>query len=540
MVSSEAAPIMTPITAASHISTVTCTPPSRHGIVSNSFIKNGQKVNGFNESFSPEPLWRAAMRQGKVVLTLGYVGTDGTSENRQPSLSLAYPLDSLLGPSQTLTWTLADLPSAQGWSLPTGLASLKSRQDLRETTITVTLNPKTEETRTLHVLIVPQVDHDAQVYLAESKDLAASPYGSLLTSDPTHPVVDFYFTESHQNSTLKGVKRRVFARTLKAPTGAVTLYLSRVSYNQAYPDSFRQALDDANLVWPDYGVKDPSISLPEWVEAQSMIDRFLTEVGVRMIPTYDVDIVLFYQPLVDALGHKMQSRLPQPFDPHAQDEVTRAFVRAFAIVDENLSRLFSIPGAEGPFFVMGDHGMDAVYTAINIAPLLPKDHIDKVEIFSSADLLLVYPLQSATDKEAAMQIALTVGDDLRKKLEAIRLSGREILGFARKKTDFLTSPTADFSKEWQYGDAAWVFAATSKHWLQYQPLKPDLVLEPTAFGMHGKSIGSTDMSTLFVAKGSGVPARDIGPVSLIQAVPTFSKLIGIKPPKDCLGASLLP
>lgn len=538
MVSSEAAAVITPITAASHISTVTCTPPSRHGIVGNSYLRNGLKVNGFNEPFTPEPLWRAAMRQGKVVLTLGYVGTDGTTENRQPSLSIAYPQDSLFGPAQTLTWNLSELEVAHGWSFQSELKDLAGRQDLRETTITITLNPKTQETRTVHVLLAPTEDHGVRLFFGPSKDLTKT-YGSLLSADQNHPVLDFFFTEENPNSSLKGAKRRVFARTLKAPHGSVRLYFSRASYNHALPESFRRDLDDANLVWPDYGVKDPELNLAEWVEAQAMIDRFLTDVGVKFIPKYAVDVVLFYQPLIDALGHKMQARLPLPFNPKAQDDVTKAYVQAFATVDENLSRLFSTPTADGPYFVMGDHGMDPIQKSINVAALLPKDHVDKVDVFSVGDLLLVYPLQNAKDQKTAIETALLVGEQLRKTLETTKVAGESVLGFAYKKTDFRQGPSSDLSQEWHYGDAVWAFAGSTKHWLQYQPLSSELVLEPNAYGMHGKSVKSTDMATLFVAKGRGIPSKDIGPMSLLQAVPTFSKLIGIDPPKDCLGSSLL-
>ena len=537
MVSREASPVVTSLTASSHASTITCTPPSRHGIYANGFIKDGKKVNGFNEPLNTEPFWRSSMRQGKKVLSLGYVGTDGSDESRKASFGLAYPLDSLLGPSQTLNWTLQDLAPASGWTLP---PELTAKKDLREATIAFTLNPKTQEKRLVEVLLAPTPEGTATLYFGKTKDLLGQSLGKLASNDPTHPIENFFFVEEDSKSALKGSKRRVFARALAAPAGKINLYLSRVSYNQAYPESFRQALDDQNMVWPDYGIKDPSVTLGEWVEVQAMIDQFLVDVATKTVPEQDIDIVLFYQPLIDALGHKMQGKLPQPFKSTHADEVTQAFVRSFELVDQNLSRLFSIPGSDGAKFVMGDHGMDPVHTVINIAPLLPKDHVDKVEVLTSGDLVLIYPLQSPGDKEAAWNAAYEVGEALKQKLTQTMVKGQSTLGFARKRTDFTTTKSDDYLREWQFGEAAWAFAAPSGLWLQYQPLKQELLLDVPAYGMHGKSVGTTDMVTMFIGKGLGAPAKELGPMSLIQAIPTFSKLLGIAPPKDCVGTSLVP
>jgi len=80
------------ITAPSHVSTITCTPPSRHGIVGNSFLNHkGEYQSGFSKEFKPEPLWAAAKRQGLTVLSIAYVGSDGSSESRKVDWGIAYP-----------------------------------------------------------------------------------------------------------------------------------------------------------------------------------------------------------------------------------------------------------------------------------------------------------------------------------------------------------------------------------------------------------------------------------------------------------------
>ena len=45
--SHEATPVVTTLTAASHVGTITCSLPSDHGIYSNSFLVDGERVSGF-------------------------------------------------------------------------------------------------------------------------------------------------------------------------------------------------------------------------------------------------------------------------------------------------------------------------------------------------------------------------------------------------------------------------------------------------------------------------------------------------------------
>jgi len=536
-VSRAAEPLVTPITAASHASTITCSPPSRHGIIANAYLKHGQIANGFSEEFATEPLWRAAMRQGQHVLSLGYVGTDGTSEARRADYGLAYPLDRLMAPPKTLTFTAGDLAVAGGWTAPESLGSMVGA---REISFDVVLNPITHESRRIYVLVLGASGDRPVLYAADSKDLSLAPLAALQTDDPGSSFADIFFTEASPESTVLGTKRRVTLRASRGTTGQISLYVSRPSYNQAYPEAFRQKLDHLNLVWPDYGIKDAIIPVTalQWVESQAMIDRFLADVAVQMLPELAVDIVLFYQPLIDSLGHRSQSQLPRPFNPANADDVSKAFVSSFHIIDQNLSRMLvaaeASHGGLGNIFLMGDHGMDGIVKVVNVAHLLPKDHGAKVEVFSSGDLILIYPKAGTAAGTAEL-----VAADLRQKLGETIYQGSPVLGFSAKRADFAASvPAADYRREWPYGEAVAAFAGVSGLWLRYLPLDANLLLEPTALGMHGKMVMATDSRTLFIAKGAHIPEQELGPINLVDAVPTFTKQLGITPPRDCVGKDL--
>jgi hypothetical protein len=532
----DAATPVVSLTAASHVSTITCSPPSRHGIVANAYIVDGKKVSGYDHPFVGEPLWRAAMRQGKKVLSLAYVGSDGPTPERLADFGLGYPDADLIGPHQQLDWTLAALPAAQGWSAGATGARLDGA---KEATITIVLNPKTQEAATLQVLLVPRDGGDPTIYVDNDKDLANGYLGTLGGGDDGAKIVDAYFTETNASSTMLGAKRRSFLRGISHAAGHVGLYVSKASYNAAYPASFRQRLDELNLVWPDYGVADPKLTTAEYLETQSMIDRFLTTVAEQVVPELDVDLVLFYQPLIDTLGHKLESALPRPFDPAATDEVTRAFVAAFQLVDADLGRLLAHTGPRDVVAAMGDHGMDPIRKAVNVAKLLPSDHIGKVEIVSSGSMTLLYAPANATPAQIAE--AKAIGAGLRDKLVATSFEGAPIYGNAWQKDAFGPTPNdqGDYTREWQYGEALWAYSTASGFWLLYQPLTPDTFFDPPALGMHGQDIHLPTMVTAMMFRAPELRPEHRAAGSLIDAVPTFSRLVGMAPPTQCLGHSLV-
>jgi hypothetical protein len=525
------------LTAASHVSTITCSPPSRHGIVANGYILNGERVSGYTHPFTSEPLWRSASRQGHTVLSLAYVGSDATTPERTPDYGLAYPVDALLGPSQSLDWTLADLPVATGWQADASV----SLAEAHESTITVVLNPQTHEQRTIQALVVPTPGAAPTLYLDDDKNLANGTLGTLGGASPLSTRADLFFVETDAASAVPGVKRRAFVRLLPGTDGHLAVYVSKASYNNAFPASFRQQLDDADLVWPDYGVRSNALSAADYLDAQAMIDRFLTDVGVRFAPALGADVVLFYQPLIDTVGHKLQNALPLPFDPSAADDVTQTFVGAFRIIDENVSRLLAAATPNDAVALMGDHGMDPVRKVVNVARLLPADHTGKLEIVASGSLMLVYPPLAGTGDATEAATATTLARDLAASLRELRFEDTPIAGLAADRLDFLPgrSPDGDYTKEWQFGDALFALSTASGFWLQYFPQDEHLFLDPTAGGMHGLDPSVPTMATTLMIKGPGIHPRHIPNGTLLDAVPTFSALMGIDPPADCVGRSLL-
>ena len=116
--------------------------------------------------------------------------------------------------------------------------------------------------------------------------------------------------------------------------------------------------------------------------------------------------------------------------------------------------------------------------------------------------------------------------------------GKPVLAEALLQRDFVTTRAQDYHKEWQYGEARAAFLPSSHNIFVVKPSSRDIFMKSDYSGKHGTSLLVPQMATSLIIKSPGVPIGHRSETSLINAVPTFSKLIGIDPPRDCLGEVL--
>ena len=72
------------------------------------------------------------------------------------------------------------------------------------------------------------------------------------------------------------------------------------------------------------------------------------------------------------------------------------------------------------------------------------------------------------------------------------------------------------------------------------PRGPALGIERDPSGSHGYTSTDRDMQTVFCAWGRGIPAGRHGPGRVIDVIPTAADWLGVEPPADARGTSLLP
>ena len=517
--SAEAYPVVTTLTAPSHVSTLTCSFPAQHGVIANTFMAGGQKLSGFNSEVKTETLVEAARRQGKTVISIAYVSVDGQNPRRTADFGVSYPDTKYVPQNDTQIWQWETLAPATGWVLRGGTTTA-----LREAKLAIVLNPVTHERRELNAL-VEKTAAGYELTLDADKDLTNGVTITLTATAVVPPSTPVFFTEEAPESPLRGYRRRVDLRAAVDGT-ALKVFVAGSSYNYAQPESFRKWLDGQDLVWPTkFAVleqKDPV----GFVEEAAIVDRFLATVAQKAVAQYPNDLVLFYQPLIDTVEHAFEAKLPQPFNPKATDPISQAYAHAIAIVDANVSALLTAAGDDRTVMLMGDHGMEPMQKTLNLSAIMTVDR-DKVDVVTSGSLALVYA--KGTDPMATAA-ADHYGDLLAQALDKLSPLGKPSLsGQARKSVT---------SGDWNYGEAVWAFMAGEGLWFAWS-LETDPVLPTKAFGMHGQSTFVKTMATGLFLKGPGVSAQNLGQISLIDAVPTLVDLLGIQAPRDCRGHSLL-
>ena len=84
----------------------------------------------------------------------------------------------------------------------------------------------------------------------------------------------------------------------------------------------------------------------------------------------------------------------------------------------------------------------------------------------------------------------------------------------------------------------WVVFNAPGYMFKNNKKSQDILLPSSARGAHGHPLSLNTMATGFYFKSKKIlKSRKLDEFSLIDAVPTFTKSLGISPPKDCLGKS---
>jgi|GEM_PF-1894919 len=532
-VAKKAWPVSTTLTAVSHVSTITCSLPSDHGIIANNFLSAGNLVSGFAEDIKSETLWQSARAEGRSVLSLAYVGTDGRTPARQVDFGVAYPDAKLIAPSQGFKWKMAELPAAAGWTLSTEL-NARLPADMREATVTFVLNPITKEEKQLQVLLF-QSNADGptaniEVYFNADKNLAAGALATLKKGAEDGEFGGLYFTETAPDSATRGFKRHVYLTVSDRQPGAVTVFASRPTYNLAQPASFREALDAQNLVWPDDGWRGDKTPLGpvRQVNVYNLHGKFLAEAArVARKLKIAADVTLFYQPVIDSVGHSYQALIPAPFSSANNDPYTQAIVRAFQNVDANVSTVLEDVSSTDVIALMGDHGMDPIKKVVNLAGLIP-EQVNKIRVVTSGSLAMVYAQQDSTDADAD-----EIGRVLNTKLVDLKFEEQPVNGRVFRRSDFNTP-----GKPWQFGEAVWAFTADSGFYYMFNQTSREIFINASALGMHGNDNSVATMATGFLFKAPGIRKSEIDSMNLIDAVPTFTKHMGMRLPAQCRGRAL--
>ena len=355
--------IVTPsLTAVSHVALATGAPPSRTGIVGNTFHLAGtsllERRRGFDVDPETESLWEAAARQGKRVVSLGFPGASQHSPRSRTAMSLHY---NEVFP-KALFWKgpAAGTPFTDAGALPAGVASFSPA--------------KTFDLEGLHFLLLDstddgETDYDTVAVLAEDGTVRAR-----ARAGQWFPLSDRRDAGA-ETGVLFGRWSKVLA--LAKDLSQVSLYLGDVFRTDASPPEFRRAIETRAGFWPGLpdakllGGPDPDVS--SFLEQARRLTRFLVNAFEVADERTDWDLLLAYIPILDTSQHYLLVTDPaQPrYTAALAAKVAAGLDGAWRSADEAAARFLNFR-EKGDVFLVSDHGMRAMFRSISPAAILAR------------------------------------------------------------------------------------------------------------------------------------------------------------------------
>lgn len=508
-------PITPSVTASTHTAILTGTTPERSGIVANKFHLPGTAPDvtaaGLETEIDTETIVEAARRQGKRVGTIAFPTIDAATARRTADWGLIFrrPITS----SKLIHLTRRDFHAE--WVPPAWGAPPAPRHP----SFSPVLRARLDWTAT------PRVRQDVDLVAYDTTDDRIENYDAFFVETPAgETAVDargWFPVAKKTDEGLYGSWDKVLRHD--PALANVTIYRGVIARNDAYPQSFRQLLDDEAGFWP--GQPDElsvammldgreGIDVDTFIEQNDRFGDFLTKATLLAVTRMPADLVLAYQPTIDVAEH--QFRITDPAQRH-YSEANRASgervrTRALAECDRSVGEIArALDRTRDALLVTGDHGVTSVDTEVRLGRLLADwGFAPRWRAFAGGNVAELYRFEGDDDAEAlAKRLAELQTPDGTKVFERI---DRKSAQSHRNAGDLVAFAYPRFSLSSAEGDA---FA------------------KPLYFGQHG-GLAAThhDFDTTLLAWGAGVPRLQLPRIRQTEIARYVAELLGIAAPRD--------
>ena len=367
-------PVNPTVTSSTHAAMVTGLPPDKTGIVSNQFHKRGtppdEIARGLSTEIEGETLVDTARRAGKRAGCIAFPFFDLASPRRTCDFGIAYSAN--LTRSRMLHLTHNDfhaewLPPAWGAPAP------------RHASFSPVMRARIEWN-------IPNRDR-------EDVDLAA--YDT--TNDHVRNYDTFYIESRSGESRpdahgwfplairLDDGVYGNWSKVLHTDTAldSITIYLGAVSHTNAYPASFRDALDASIGFWPaapdepsvrDWLTNGDGADPATFAEQADRLADFLTRATLFAMAKMPFDLLLSYDPIVDQTEHQFALENDRQLygTPEHIAAAERTMRSAYAAFDRSVAALTgAIDPIRDAIVVTGDHGYAPFDTEVRLSAVLP-------------------------------------------------------------------------------------------------------------------------------------------------------------------------
>jgi hypothetical protein len=484
-----------------------------------------------------EPFWRTAMRNGLRAATVFWPAASPDELDIRADWS-TYCADYMVATAES------EIPSAQhaiplneatGWD-----SAPVSFSPLQEGTLRIT-SREGSTVATLHLLALDDQDDATTTYdlllLDDDKDLAnghtelrLGEWAGVIASPRLHSGARLCFAAS---------------------TGmTVTLYQSRLCYNQGHPNDLLQAIND-QLGFPP-PPPDSAALRAGWLLPQQygeMAERraeWMADVVSYVYRTYAPDLLLTAQTIIaDYAGpFLLVDGRQEGYSPEKAELYASLLSQAHAIADENLKNLLELVDlSNSAVFVVSTHGLMPVHTTVRVNAILSNAKL--LQVRTGVEPIQVDTSRSkawaaATGGNAHIYINLQgrewpglvspedygkVQDQIIKALqETMDETGQPVFARILKQEELSTlhleSP--------QVGD---VFAQAAPGYALSDELGAKNMLVPApCCAQEGFGATTPEMHGIFIAAGDGlVSGQTIPPVSILDVAPTIAQALRFHP-----------
>jgi hypothetical protein len=283
-----------------------------------------------------------------------------------------------------------------------------------------------------------------------------------------------------------------------------------------------------------------------YLETAELMTRQFKRGSTWLWENVEPELLLDYFPLGDAVDHTLLGFL-DPESPHHDPRANALRTAGWQLVDLRVAHLrdlaISAPG--GAFFLTGDHGMRATWrwfapnAVLREADLLAIDDNGEIDLSRTRALSpngywiavnrTAWQDGIVPPEEEAEVITLAV--------EALR-AARDEAGEPIVTEVFLPAEHPELGLGGPAAGDVYYETAAGYRW-SWRADTP--ISSPADVGAgHGFPSTSPDMYTAFCAVGVGAGPRRIGDVRSVTVAPTVAEWIGMDPPADAVGESVLP
>ena len=476
------------LTIPTHVAMLTGAAPDRTGIVANRFHVPGTApeliARGMQMDSDVETLVETARRQGKRVGTLTFPTIDNRTARRTSDFGMAWP-DAATA-AEIVELTRADF--RREWVPPTWTTPPQ-----RRTSFSPIMRARLE----WRVPSVLRTDVDVVAYDTTDDRVENYDRYAVESGDEDVPVDarGWFAISRNAGDALYGS----WSKFLHAePALGVTIYRGAVARNEAWPASFRDALDAEAGFWPGSPDDATGVDPATFTEQVERMAAFYGHAQALAMARMPFDLLLVYQPQIDQSLHAWLGK------PEGEAVIRAAFVsadRAVGAIAESL-----LPG--DALIVTGDHGLVVAQREVRMNQLLAeRGFAPRWRSYSSGSVAHLYRFPEADDADAGALIAMLSATGQferveKKAAEAHRNSGDVIA--------------------WGWPDVA--LSSDDR-----EPAGP-AIGPATPHGQHGALTSHREMHPPLFALGAGIPPGPAGEIAQTRIARIVTTLLGIAPP----------